>query len=90
MKLAGVKTEIKQVEVEVTDKELLRALRERVRLTNLTLNKEETELGYWRDLSSERSNFENLHWYCKSKDKGLIEVFKALKVIEGFILEIEE
>ena len=87
MKLVGVQTEIKKVNVEVTDNELLKALRARIGLTNVTLNEEGTELGYWSDLSSERSNFEDWHWYCKSKDKSLIKAFKAIKVLESYILK---
>lgn len=89
MQLTGIKTEIKQINIEVTDKELLRALKKRVGTTDLTLNKEETELGCWKDLSSERSNFENWHWVCESKDKDLIEVCKAIKVLKEFILKKE-
>ena len=90
MKLVGVQTEIKKIDVEVTDKELIKALKARAGLANFTLNEDETELGHWRDLSSERSNFEDLRWYCGSKDKGLIEVFKAIKVLESYILKAKE
>jgi hypothetical protein len=59
IKLKGTKTETKEFVIDVDDKELMRAIRERTRLINNTLNNNGDEIGYWKDESSERSNFED-------------------------------
>lgn len=87
IKLKGTKTEIKEFVIDVEDKELLRAIKQRCQLKNVVINDEESEIGYWVDESLERSNFEDWKWYCISKDKKKINLFKAIQLIEAYLKE---
>lgn len=85
--LKGTRKEIKHLDIDVKDKEFINALKEKVRLKGYALNEKETEIGFWRDESSERSNFEDMQWHCASKDEKLIELLKAIDIIEKFFKE---
>jgi glycogen synthase len=87
IKLKGTKTETKEFIIDVEDKELLSAIKQRCQLKSVILNDEETEIGYWKDESSERSNFEDWHWHCISKDKKKIDLFRAIQLIEDYLEE---
>lgn len=85
VKLKGVKTEVQNVTIDVDDKELMRAIKERIGVHSFILNDNEDEIGYWRDESSDRSNFQNWQWHCISKDKEEIKALKSINIIEEYI-----
>jgi|GEM_PF-6719942 len=85
VKLKGIKTEVQDIIIDVDDKELMRAIRERIGVEDNVLNDKEDEIGYWRDESSERSNYCNWVWHRVSKNKKEIKVLQAIKVVEEYI-----
>ena len=54
-------------------------------MENRHLNKEGTELGYWRDIDYEFSNYDNREWKCMSKDKNEIGQYKRNKLAYDII-----
>lgn len=84
-KLKG--TETKEIIIDVKDEDLIKGIRERVHLPEGYMNETGDEIGYWYDASSDYSNYEDWQWHSISRNKKMIELMKAIELIENYLKE---
>ena len=86
IKLTGIKNSTQEKEtIKITNEDFLKQIKQILNLENRHLNKEGTELGYWRDIDYEFSNYDSWEWKCISKGKNEIEQYKRNKLAYDII-----
>lgn len=92
----GTKIERSNVNVNVQDREIIRSLKNKIGLRyskdrdyEIREQDGEVELGYWQDEDHDDIYWDR-YWVDITRDKNIIEVFKAIQVMEKFLKENNE